>query len=275
MEEALLLRTLAAQSSALTGIALSMTRRDTFPIVFSGERTLTVGSPRLTVQSEVSRRTGGIRMALSESDVIKSIGAISGARSLPFAAMLPDVDREDEPASSNLDGGFDEVWKMRGVLIEELEFCGSGSGGGRQSGGYRGSGGDGFVRRRREMGDYYREMLKSYPGDALLLGNYAKYLHEVERDFVRAEEYYGRAILANPGDGEVLSQYGKLIWETQRDAPRAETYFDRAVQASPDDSTVLGSYAHFMWQVDEDEEERKMGDRGVEDSPTASAMAAF
>ncbi|KAF7809486.1 TPR domain protein [Senna tora] len=88
---------------------------------------------------------------------------------------------------------------------------------------------------RIKIGGYYREMLKSNPTDALLLGNYGKFLYEVEKDSVRAEEYYGRAILANPGDGELLSQYGKLIWETERDEGRAKSYFDQALYAAPDD----------------------------------------
>lgn len=41
-------------------------------------------------------------------------------------------------------------------------------------------------------------------------------------------------------------------------------------------SSVLGSYAHFMWESEEDadeEEEEEVGDRGVEASPTTSAVA--
>ncbi|XP_010695553.2 uncharacterized protein LOC104908168 [Beta vulgaris subsp. vulgaris] len=102
--------------------------------------------------------------------------------------------------------------------------------------------------------EYYQEMLKSNPGDSLLLRNYGKYLHEVEKNVEKAEECYGRAILASPGDGELLSLYGNLIWETTKDEDRAQIYFDQAVNASPDDCVVLGSYAHFLWEAEEDEE---------------------
>ncbi|XP_058760226.1 uncharacterized protein LOC131633543 [Vicia villosa] len=101
---------------------------------------------------------------------------------------------------------------------------------------------------------YYRAMIEANPENPLFLSNYAKYLKEVRKDFVKAEEYCGRAILANPNDGNVLSLYADLIWECHKDAHRAETYFDQAVKAAPDDCYVLASYAHFLWDAEEDDE---------------------
>ncbi|KAG9454505.1 hypothetical protein H6P81_007409 [Aristolochia fimbriata] len=158
------------------------------------------------------------------------------------------------------------MWSVNEVLTEEDELTGGGGagegrkdGGGR--GGGRGGGGDGVgdltggSADQNRMGAYYRELLKANPGNPLLLRNYGRYLHEVEKDLLKAEEYYGRAILASPEDGEVLSLYGKLIWETQRDEGRAQAYFDQAIKASPDDCYVLGSYAHFLWDAEEEDEE--------------------
>ena len=82
---------------------------------------------------------------------------------------------------------------------------------------------------------FYQRMIEANPGNALLLGNYAKFLKEVRGDLGKAEEYCGRAILANPSDGNVLSLYADLIWQNQRDAHRAETYFDQAVKTDPSD----------------------------------------
>ncbi|PIA57000.1 hypothetical protein AQUCO_00600013v1 [Aquilegia coerulea] len=103
---------------------------------------------------------------------------------------------------------------------------------------------------------YYQTMIQSNPGNALILGNYAKFLKEVKCDLEKAEEYCGRAILANPSDGNVLSLYADIIWQTHKDASRAESYFDQAVQAAPDDCNVLASYARFLWDAEEDDEER-------------------
>ncbi|XP_022143958.1 uncharacterized protein LOC111013740 [Momordica charantia] len=138
--------------------------------------------------------------------------------------------------------------------------CGGG-GGGRGSDG--GGGGDndrsGFNNHHgsKSTDAYYQRMIEANPNNALLLGNYAKFLKEVHGDFAKAEEFCGRAILADPNDANVLSLYADLIWCTQKDAQRAETYFDQAIKTSPDDCYLLASYARFLWDTDVDEEDDK------------------
>ncbi|XP_028766362.1 uncharacterized protein LOC114724214 isoform X2 [Neltuma alba] len=104
---------------------------------------------------------------------------------------------------------------------------------------------------------YYQKMIEANPDDALLLGNYARFLKEVCGDYPKAEEYLERAILANPGDGNILSLYADLIWKTQKNADRAEGYFDQAVKSAPNDCYVLASYAKFLWDAEEDEEDKE------------------
>ncbi|XP_059643376.1 uncharacterized protein LOC132285224 [Cornus florida] len=260
-------------------------------------------SPKISLHLEINRRNDttpvrSIRRVMSESDVIRSESEVSGcfsrlsaAGSRSFPVRIP----EEEYVSDGEDGvgsvrslfvterGSDRRnyagdWPEGGIPVEELGFSGGGIGKGRIPGG--GGGGDDFEfgaftggeADRSKISAYYLEMLKSDPTNFLLLRNYGKFLHEVERDTAKAEEYYGRAILASPGDGEVLSLYGKLIWETEADEDRAKSYFDRAVHASPDDCVVLGSYAHFMWEAggDEDEEE----EIEIEGSKASPAMVA-
>ncbi|KAL8053433.1 hypothetical protein ABFX02_05G070500 [Erythranthe guttata] len=208
--------------------------------VFSGEKN---GSPppRISLNMEISRRS--IRRSYSEPDVARSeFRALSKLGSRSFTA-LPEVDQPD---------GSTELGFPGGGMNRNRNSGGGGGGGGNGSGG-----GDDD---RHKMGVYYEEMLKSDPRNSLLLGNYAKYLREVEKDVVKAEEYYGRAILANPGecDGEVLSLYGKLIWDIHRDENRAFFYFNQALLASPHNCMIMGSYANFMWEVEE-EEEKEIG----------------
>ncbi|GAB2222362.1 hypothetical protein Drorol1_Dr00013578 [Drosera rotundifolia] len=152
------------------------------------------------------------------------------------------------------------LFSSSGLDVEDGGCVGGGSGGRRaHGGGGRGGtgGGDGSV----DMECYYQEMIRANPGDALLLGNYARYLKEVQGDLAKAEEYCGRAILANPDDGSLLSMYGDIIWQTKRDMDRAQSYFDQAVKSSPDDSYVLASYAKFTWDVEEEEDEEAKEDQ--------------
>lgn len=253
-----------------------------------------VASPRVAMHLGMNDRKDfparSIRRAVSESEVLRSetdaYGRFIRLRSVAaqhFSTSIPEEEYLNESAVD--DGslsilkqvGFDganyaRVWPETGIPPEDLGFYDGGIGKGRKVGGGGGSGGGDFLNANfkggnsdgGKIGAYYQEMLKSNPSDPLLLRNYGKFLHEVEKDMVRAEEYYGRAILASPGDGEVLSLYGKLIWETQKDEVRAKSYFDQAVQAAPEDCMVLGSYAQFMWEAGDDEEDEETGIKPAE-----------
>ncbi|KAK8505972.1 hypothetical protein V6N13_002629 [Hibiscus sabdariffa] len=154
------------------------------------------------------------------------------------------------------------------VAVEEECGIGGGDGGGSDTGDNEWSSWDSNNENDgTEL--YYQKMIEANPGNSLLLSNYARFLKEVRRDFVKAEEYCGRAILANPNDGNVLSMYADLIWETQKDSSRAETYFDQAVKAAPDDCFVLASYARFLWDAKEEDEE----EQGVENSSKESKQS--
>ncbi|CAF2339779.1 unnamed protein product [Brassica rapa subsp. narinosa] len=141
-----------------------------------------------------------------------------------------------------------------GLEEDETEVSGGcGGGGGVIRGGGKGDGSDG------DDGTdvHYRKMIEANPGNGIFLSNYAKFLKEVRKDYVRAEEYCGRAILTNPNDGNVLAMYAELVWTIHKDSSRAESYFNRAVAAAPDDCYVQASYARFLWDADEEEEEER------------------
>ncbi|KAL4325593.1 hypothetical protein GQ457_11G020830 [Hibiscus cannabinus] len=236
-------------SSALSGTPrVSLSRQGSLGGVFSGERPgFSLSSPIVSLHFPMDKgkpkgtRTQ-LRRALSDTDIIRSEPRVP-AGSRCFTTGIPE---EEYVSDCDVDSEFRTEF---GISLEEIGFSGDGFGSGGKFGGDD-SHGD-----KSKIGDYYREMLKLNPGDSLLLRNYGKFLHEVEKDMDGAEEYYGRAILASPGDGEVLCLYGKLIWERHRDESRAKSYFHRALTASPDDCMVLGSYAHFLWDAEEDEDE--------------------
>ncbi|CAI0415099.1 unnamed protein product [Linum tenue] len=142
--------------------------------------------------------------------------------------------------------------KLRGIssleeasrsVVAALESAGGpgGRGEGGFSGGRGGDGEDGIwgelpPQGTESMDKYYRDMITMYPGDALLLSNYAKFLKEARGDAARAEEFCERAILVSGGDGGVLSIH------------------------------VIASYARFLWDVaEEGEEEEEEEDEEVEE----------
>ncbi|KAF9623871.1 hypothetical protein IFM89_005639, partial [Coptis chinensis] len=245
--------------------------------------------------SRSSSSCKSIRRTRSETDVIRSVSCRAfRSRSRSFPARILEEEEKEEGDISNEGQGkaaallmekdavnvLDTYNGLSGICLganvveeeeekEDIAFLGGGTGKGRNVGG--GNGGDGFHwgglsggnADQSKIGAYYQELLKADPGNALLLRNYGKFLHEVEGDAEKAEEYYARAILASPGDGEVLSLYGTLIWETYKDGERAQTYFDQAAQASPDDCYVMGSYANFLWDAEDDEEEEEGETREV------------
>ncbi|XP_009626605.1 uncharacterized protein LOC107827386 [Nicotiana tabacum] len=285
---------ITVQTPVVPGISrVSVPVRESVGVVLNGEKKKGCSSPRVSLHLEVNRRS--IRRASSESDVIRSAiegpgvtRTFSNLGSTSFPAIIPEEDCGTEQDELEVLRGigslsltedqrsYAEDWPQSGIPTDELGFSDGGIGKNRKfpgGGGDRGESDAGGNSDPKKIRAYYKEMLKSDPMNSLLLRNYGKYLHEVERDYVKAEECYGRAILASPGDGEVLSMYGKLVWESERDESRAKSYFDQAVQASPDDCTVLGSYAKFMWEAEEDDDEEEEMERKIVAAGTAMVTA--
>ncbi|XP_062178764.1 uncharacterized protein LOC133883450 [Phragmites australis] len=181
-----------------------------------------------------------LSVSSSSSIAVEKEVAVAGA---PLRRLL---------TSTGLDVAASAAREAAALALVE-EGVGGGGGGGKACGG-GGQGGDGGDS-RAATDAHYRRMIEADPGNSLLLGNYARFLKEVEGDAARAQEYCERAILANPGDAEALAFYAGLVWETSRDADRTDAYYNRAVQAAPDDCYVLGSYAGFLWDAEEDDEE--------------------
>ncbi|KAK3438159.1 hypothetical protein EUGRSUZ_C02775 [Eucalyptus grandis] len=203
----------------------------------------------------VTSSENGVRELLKPKRRLSSKGS-----SLILIQGPKDKEREEEEERYDADQVCDKTLPFQSVWS-----CSGGAGSGGDGGGGGDGGRDGcgdWGQGRESLDGYYQRMIKAHPGDALLLGNYARFLKEVQRDAEKAEEYCERAILAKrrddeptDGDGDVLSLYGDLIWTTHKDGPRAQSYFDQAVQSAPGDCYVLASYARFLWDAGEEEED--------------------
>jgi tetratricopeptide (TPR) repeat protein len=193
--------------------------------------------------SPARHRQGSLCRALSEADLLASV-PIPAARTSSAPAVFVEEDEDalqedDEDVFRRLltSAGLDLDAAAAGREEAALSLLeGVGGGGGRGKACRGGRGGDGDGNDGRGAADaHYRRMIRANPGNSLPLGNYARYLKEVEGDAARAQEYCERAIVANPADGDALALYAGLVWETSRDAQRADAYYSRAVQAAPDD----------------------------------------
>ncbi|RZC66054.1 hypothetical protein C5167_009741 [Papaver somniferum] len=95
----------------------------------------------------------------------------------------------------------------------------------------------------------YQQALLKEPHNALLLANYAKFLHLVVHNHDRAEEYFKRAADIEPVDAELLSHYATFLWTVKKDIGAAEERYLEAIEADPGNMFHASSYANFLWNT--------------------------
>ncbi|KAI3871819.1 hypothetical protein MKW92_026299 [Papaver armeniacum] len=95
----------------------------------------------------------------------------------------------------------------------------------------------------------YQQALLQEPHNALLLANYAKFLHLVVHNHDRAEEYFKRAADIEPADAELLSHYATFLWTVRKDIGAAEERYLEAIEADPGNMFHASSYANFLWNT--------------------------
>ena len=181
--KAVLIRTGSIPALSPGSPRVTLYRYDSVSGVFTSEKS-SVTSPKVSLHLDNNgRRDGGMRRAYSETDMIRSesgLSRLSGVGSRSFPTVIPEEKyvSDSELGSPGLKTNGAGVWPEIGIPVEELEFSGGGGfGKGRKYG--DGDNGIGNDEEKSKMAAYYLEMVKSNPGDSLLLRNYAKFLHEV------------------------------------------------------------------------------------------------
>ncbi|KAK8629648.1 hypothetical protein V6N13_078481 [Hibiscus sabdariffa] len=95
----------------------------------------------------------------------------------------------------------------------------------------------------------YQMCIAEEPDNALLLANYAQFLHLVAKDYDRAEELYKRAIQADPQDSEALGLYADFLWQVRNDDREAEEIYLQALEVDQKSPFHASKYANFLWST--------------------------
>ena len=95
----------------------------------------------------------------------------------------------------------------------------------------------------------YQMGLAQDPHNALLLSNYAQFLHVVARDHERAEECFRRAVQGERPDAEALIRYADFLWIVRKDLWGAEERYQQAMAEEPDNPYYASRYANFLWST--------------------------
>lgn len=143
------------------------------------------GSPRTVKVHAVARDSTEfgheLRRARSEADLIRSRSAPASMLPVPLEEEEKDAMTELKRRAFTVQGMVTKEEPLEEEIEEERESFGSGmgKGGNDKRGGKGGRRGSGDQSENRGIHDRYAELLKSDPGNALILRNYGKFLHEV------------------------------------------------------------------------------------------------
>lgn len=95
----------------------------------------------------------------------------------------------------------------------------------------------------------YQEAIRADPDNALLLSNYAQFLHLVRHDNPRAEDYFSAALRSDSMDGDAIVKFANFLWLANGDLFSAEKTYLNAIGIDPKNPFHAGCYAHFLWQT--------------------------
>jgi len=98
----------------------------------------------------------------------------------------------------------------------------------------------------------YQNGIQKFPQSAPLIGNYAKFLYKVRKDYDKAEENYKNALEIEPENANNLGNYAVFLSIVRKDYDNAEKYYKKMLVIEPENAKVLGNYAIFLHTVKKD-----------------------
>lgn len=104
--------------------------------------------------------------------------------------------------------------------------------------------------------DYYEKALKEFPGNVLVLNNYAYYLAESGADLAKAERMSRETIEADPKNPTFLDTFAWIYFKLGKYS-LAKIYIERAVNEPDPGSVVLEHYGDILWFNSEEDKARE------------------
>ena len=130
------------------------------------------------------------------------------------------------------------------------------------------------IRKDNDRADeYYRRAIEADTKNAINLGNYALFLQNVRKENDRADEYYRRAIEADTKNAINLDNYALFLQYFRKENDRADEYYRRAIEADTKNANALGNYARFLQNVRKDNDRADEYYRRAIEADTKNANA--
>jgi tetratricopeptide (TPR) repeat protein len=112
----------------------------------------------------------------------------------------------------------------------------------------------------------YREGIKYYPQDALMLNNYAYSLATRNIKLDTALAYIEIAIKNEPENAAYLDTKGWILYQL-KEYQQAHDFIYKAYQKVTDDKEVLEHYGDVLWQLGKKEEAKKIWKQALQQAP--------
>lgn len=98
----------------------------------------------------------------------------------------------------------------------------------------------------------YQEGINRIPKSGELLGNYAIFLYNIQKDYDNAEKLFKRAIELDFNKANVLGNYANFLFCIRKDYNKAEKFYKNAIELDPNNAIKLGNYANCLSDIRKD-----------------------
>jgi protein O-mannosyl-transferase len=97
-----------------------------------------------------------------------------------------------------------------------------------------------------EKESLYLEGIKKFPESHELIGNFARFLHIIKKDYPAAERHYKKALEIDPDHNNNNGNYAIFLNDIRKDHDGAERHYKKAIEINPMDVNHNGNYAAFL-----------------------------